>query len=463
MRNHWTLGVSLIFLLSIPARAQVTIHIVEVPQSTPEGSGLYFASSINNWNPGDQNFMLDLREDGDYWIDLPPGSGQIEFKFTRGSWESVEGNETGGFRPNRTYTYGTADTLNLTILSWEDLDGPGSMGSTANDQVMVWDTAMFIPQLDRYRRVWVYLPRDYETSGKSYRVLYMHDGQNIFDVSTSFAGEWEVDETLSGLEEQGFESAIVVAVDNGGSYRFDEYSPFINPEYGGGEGDLYLDFLIETLMPRVDSTFRTLKGPENTGIMGSSLGGLISHYACFRNPEVFGKIGIFSPSYWFSEEYFTYTASRGKTGQSRIILLAGEGEETIATGTQEMYDLLLEEGFTADQLRMEIVPDGEHSEWFWAREFKDAFMWLFNQEQSTGRIKKETMPVDIFPNPVHDLLKIMGRGPLEVSVFNLHGMILRQECGENEIEIDVSSLPGQVLFLDIEENGEKIVHRVIKK
>nr|MDA3905446.1 alpha/beta hydrolase-fold protein [Bacteroidales bacterium] len=275
---------------------------------------------------------------------------------------------------------------------------------TANEQVMIWETAMYIPQLDRYRRIWVYLPQDYTTSTKSYRVLYMHDGQNVFDASTSFAGEWEVDETLTELENQGFETAIVVAVDNGELHRTDEYSPFINTQYGGGEGDAYLDFIIETLKPQIDAEFRTLVGSENTGIMGSSMGGLISYYAYFRNPEVFGKIGVFSPAFWFSEEYFSYSISQGKIGSPKIYLLAGALEAGFVESTQAMYDTLMDIGFTSEEVKIVIEADGQHSEWFWAREFKDAFMWLFNSEDISDVQNISFSEIQLFPNPAKDKL-----------------------------------------------------------
>jgi hypothetical protein len=119
---------------------------------------------------------------------------QEDLQASRGSWQTVEGNESGGFLPNRNFTFGSADTLWIAILSWEDL---GGTGSTAAENVIIMDEAFYMPQLNRHRRIWLYLPPDYETSGKDYPVLYMHDGQNLFDHYTSFAGEWEVDETLN--------------------------------------------------------------------------------------------------------------------------------------------------------------------------------------------------------------------------------------------------------------------------
>ena len=144
----------------------------------------------------------------------------------------VETQLSGAQLPNRTYAYtGGIDTLHCTILGWDDFQ-PGSHTITPN--VKVLDGNFLIPQLqNRSRRIWIYLPDDYYTSSKTYRVVYMHDGQNVFDAATSFSGEWGVDDTLHAYELLGDTASIVVAIDNGGALRLDEYCPYINPTYGG--------------------------------------------------------------------------------------------------------------------------------------------------------------------------------------------------------------------------------------
>ncbi|MDV7392611.1 alpha/beta hydrolase-fold protein, partial [Arthrospira platensis SPKY1] len=168
-----------------------------------------------------------------------------------------EGNANGGFLPNRTFNFtGNPQTLNLSILTWEDLGGGSNSTAAANVQIM--NNAFFMPQLNRSRRIWVYLPPDYNTSNKHYPVIYMKDGQNLFDQATSFSGEWQVDETLNTLFNQGDYGAIVVGIDNGGSERLNEYSPWVNAQYGGGQGNAYMAFVAETLKPHIDANFRTL-------------------------------------------------------------------------------------------------------------------------------------------------------------------------------------------------------------
>lgn len=443
--------------------AQITLQVTSIPANSPQNAQVYVAGSFNNWNPGDTTYWLTLKN-GSYWISLPLGSGTVEFKFTRGSWATVEGNANGQFRPNRTYTYGNGDTVKLSILSWEDLGGGGA--STANKQVQLWQSSMFIPQLNRNRKIWVYLPQNYSDTSKRFPVLYMHDGQNVFDANTSFAGEWKVDEALVQLENEGYSSAIVVAIENGGTKRIDEYSPFVNAQYGGGEGDDYLDFIVQTLKPKVDSTFRTLTDANHTGIMGSSMGGIISHYAHFRHPDVFGRAGVFSPAFWFSNSFYTYTASKGKIGTPRIYQIAGELEAQIAKSTVDMDRLLKQEGFTAAELQTFIVAGGEHSEWFWAKEFRSAFLWLFQPANVSVNEVENPLGLKIFPNPASDMVHLEGEGKFRLRILDSNGIELYQTNFQNQTDINLKEvLSAQnigLLFIHIDSGKKASVFKLMR-
>jgi predicted alpha/beta superfamily hydrolase len=156
------------------------------------------------------------------------------------------------------------------------------------------------PQLGNQRQILVYLPPSYnKDSGRRYPVLYMQDGQNLFDNATSFAGEWGVDEAMEELAHQEGLEAIVVGIPNAGRMRLAEYSPFPDSQLGGGLGDKYVAFVAYTVKPLIDRDFRTLLAQPQCGIMGSSMGGLISLYAFFHRPDVFGFAGVMSPSLWF--------------------------------------------------------------------------------------------------------------------------------------------------------------------
>lgn len=261
---------------------------------------------------------------------------------------------------------------------------PAPRRSTASASVHIVSDSFPIPQLGRTRRVWIYLPPGYAGSSARYPVLYMHDGQNVFDAATSFAGEWGVDETLDRLRAGGDPGVIVVAVDNDGAHRMDEYDPWkaADPKLGGGEGDAYVDFLVHTLKPYIDRHYRTLPDREHTGIMGSSMGGLISLYAALEHPDVFGRAGIFSCACWVVKRQVLALTRRaaGMRSPPRLYFVAG-GRETPdgqqARDQREVVDSLVAAGIPAAALRARVAPDGEHREWFWRREFGAAYRWLF--------------------------------------------------------------------------------------
>jgi predicted alpha/beta superfamily hydrolase len=153
----------------------------------------------------------------------------------------------------------------------------------------------------------------------------MHDGQNLFDQNTSYSGEWEVDETMEKLAKDDLE-AIVVGIPNMGIHRLAEYSPFHDLYHGQGRGDRYIAFICDTLKPLIDQDFRTRPEPENTGILGSSMGGLISLYAFFHRPDTFGLVGSMSPSVWYADlEIFNYVR-RASKNPGKIYLDVGTRE-----------------------------------------------------------------------------------------------------------------------------------------
>lgn len=362
------------FATAIVSAAELTIIVTSVPANTPPDESIFVAGNFNGWNPGDANYQLATNSNGEPQITIS-ASGQITFKFTRGSWETVEGNENGGFLPDRTFVMGSADTLEVTILSWED---QGGTVHTAAENVVVMDEEFYMPQLNRHRRIWLYLPPDYDASGKSYPVLYMHDGQNLFDIATAFAGEWEVDEALNLLAADGKQVPIVVGIDNGGNYRIDEYTPWANPQYGGGAGDLYARFIVETLKPYIDQHYRTLPNRDHTGVMGSSLGGLISHYIGMKYQNVFSKAGIFSPSYWFNDSVYDFSYLTGAQHPMRLYIMGGFAESGgLVQQMNKMKDTLVATGFRPDQLMLKVVEGGQHNEALWRSQFSEAYQWLF--------------------------------------------------------------------------------------
>jgi len=252
---------------------------------------------------------------------------------------------------------------------------------TATANVTVLEQIFTIEQLNRQRNLRIYLPPDYETTEHHYPVLYMHDAQNIFDDATSYAGEWGVDETLNRLaKEQGL-SLIVVGIDNGAELRMNELSPWPNKDFGAAEGEQYMDFIVHVVKPYIDENYRTLKDQNNTAIMGSSMGGLISHYGIFKYADFFSKAGIFSPSFWFSEQVFPFSMPEKLAANSRLYFLVGgeEGADVVAD-VNKMTTQLVNNGFNKNNLVSKVVAKGEHNELFWRTEFPEAILWMFQQQ-----------------------------------------------------------------------------------
>jgi alpha-amylase len=379
-----------------PLAAQLTIRLAALPPSTPPGATVHVAGTFNGWNPAAPGFTLEPRANGALELTLPDSvRGVIEFKFTLGSWETVETDASGGGVPNRSFTIPRtgAVTLTATVASWSG-GKHAARASTASSSVTVLSDSFAIPQLGRTRRVLVYLPPDYATSTTRYPVLYMHDAQNVFDDATSFAGEWGVDETLDRLHAHGDPGAIVVAVDNGGSHRMDEYNPWksVDGNHGGGEGDAYVEFLVKTLKPYVDAHYRTRGDREHTGVMGSSMGGLISLYAALKYPDVFGRAGVFSCACWVAGPRILEMARRARPSHPlpRLYFVAGGLETNDGSQGRDqklVIDSLVAAGFPLGTSIRSFVPaDGRHSEWFWRREFPAAYQWLFGDSASVAAL-----------------------------------------------------------------------------
>jgi predicted alpha/beta superfamily hydrolase len=252
--------------------------------------------------------------------------------------------------------------------------------STAQPNVHVLPTPFEIPGLNRQRTVRVYLPPGYEGSRRRYPVLYMHDGQNLFDDATAYAGEWGVDETLNALAQSQGLRLIVVGIDNGGVERIHELNPFDNPEFGRGEGEQYLAFVVKVLKPWVDQHYRTRPDRRHTAIMGSSMGGLISSYALSHYPEVFGGAGVFSPAYWMAPQVFADTEAHPPRTSARIYFYAGGSESgTMVSDMKRMVALLERAGLPPRRLEVTINPVGQHNEAAWRAEFPRAVTWLFGR------------------------------------------------------------------------------------
>lgn len=254
--------------------------------------------------------------------------------------------------------------------------------------------ALHSPQLQNERDIVVWLPVSYEQTDHRYPVIYMHDGQNLFDANTAPFGEWRVDESMTALADEGIE-AIIVGIPNTGDQRLYEYSPYSDYFRGTefiGRGDLYLKFIVETVKPLIDSSFRTDTSADKTAIAGSSMGGLISLYGLLTYPEVFGLCGAFSPAYWFGSSGLINTVREKATGSGRVYMDVGTLEGPTLTrwrgegadhnsayvrGVRDVFAVLVDKGYRIDDTVRYVEDKGaKHNEAAWAARFPDAIRFL---------------------------------------------------------------------------------------
>lgn len=250
--------------------------------------------------------------------------------------------------------------------------------STAQPGVSLPSGELDMPGLERKRQIRLYLPPGYAASDKRYPVLYMHDAQNLFDAATAHAGEWQVDEAMDALAREGKLEAIVVGIDNGREKRMTELNPFDHTHFGKGEGERYMNFVVNTVKPLIDARYRTMPDRANTAVMGSSMGGLISQYAIHQHPNVFSKAGIFSPAYLIGHGMFKTAAAKPAPPDARLYLLIGTREgRAMVDQTGRMRDDLVKSGHPPANTALKIVRGGEHNEAFWSSEFRQAVLWMF--------------------------------------------------------------------------------------
>jgi len=238
--------------------------------------------------------------------------------------------------------------------------------------------------LDHNRDVIVYLPPGYDREEhRRYPALYLNDGQNLFDSATAFGGvEWGVDETSQGLIEAGKIAPLIIAgIYNTGEHRIEEYTPTVDPKLKrGGKADAYGRFLVEELKPFLDRRYRTLPGPEHTGLGGSSLGGLVSIYLGLKYPQVFGKLMVMSPSVWWDRGVILRIVEGLRAKPStRIWLDIGTKEGQYAPGhVRRLRDQFVAQGWRLDaDLKFMEVKDGQHNEADWGKRVGTALEFLF--------------------------------------------------------------------------------------
>jgi len=363
----------LLAAINLLAQYKVQFYFKKLPAYHKQTDKVYVAGSFNNWNPKDEKYAVVISNNKS-GIAVNLSKGRYEYKFTHGGWEAVESGNEAFPTQNRMITVESDTTVYVEIDHWADHFAKKPKQTTASKNVSILDTAFYIPQLNRHRRTWIYLPESYATTKTKYPVLYMHDGQNIFDNATAGFGEWGVDEALDTLGKI-YGEVIVVAMDHGAEKRINEYSPFDMEKYGKGDGDAYVDFLAKTLMPYINKNYRTKKDAKHTAIAGSSMGGLISLFAILKHPKKFGAAGVFSPAFWIVPQLKEYAAKKASKVKGRLYFYAGLLEsEAMVPDMLSVFEIL-NKGSKA-KLKSHIRSEGKHNEATWRDEFPLFYEWL---------------------------------------------------------------------------------------
>ena len=383
----------------------VTFNIT-LPYAIAEDQNISMGSNLNGWDPGNVDYFATKIDDLTYQLvlELTTIPNIIEYKWTvqdpdnSSIWAMVEKSEQGMEIGNRTTTGSKGETIIIDDIIGNFAAVTGGPNSTVLGNLEII-TNFVIPQIDIHDttiRIWT--PSTYDPDDKTinYPVIYMHDGQNLFDVATAYAGEWGIDETIEDFISRSIHSgAIVVGIDNSGGYRQNTYTPewdgpglgfdaeYLN-QFPSNEtyGDRYAQFIVDTLKPYIDENYNTLTDRENTSIAGSSMGGLISFYVGLKYMDVFGSIGIFSPAFQVATETgrHTFIDSLDFTGNNlpKVYIDGGELEGNFTRFVEMIANELYDAGLPAENILTLIEDNQGHNEAAWRARFPNAFIWFYN-------------------------------------------------------------------------------------
>lgn len=366
--------------ISSYSQDEITITIEVESKNIPDGSVIYITGNdekLGNWQPDIVN--LDETENGKWKAIFSFQKGRkLEFKFTRGSWDTEALNEDGTIPPNYSFEVQSDTTISFAINLWADQVERKIQGQITGT---VEYYKNFSGRGIKPRDVIVWLPPDYySNTNERYPVLYMHDGQNIVDPSTStFQVDWQIDEAADSLIKKEFIEPIIIVGIYNTSDRNSEYSE-------SDTGYAYMNFIVDSLKPFIDRCYRTKPDRENTTNGGGSLGGLISLILVWEYSDIFSKAFCFSPAfnidrYNFVDNVLEYS---GNKKDIRLFINNGDNEldTQLQTGVDEMLAALIKQGFKAkdDYLYIKSV-NSQHSERDWSKNISKALIYLFGTEK----------------------------------------------------------------------------------
>ncbi|WP_317173148.1 alpha/beta hydrolase [Flavobacterium soyangense] len=338
---------------------------------------VYISGNFNSWITQDKDFLMERIGNNLYQYEFPNDFNYPEellYKFTKGDWSEVEIDAHGNRTENRS-TKKHSGIQNEYVARWRRNWLPFKQSFLP--QVLLISDEFEIPQLNKTRKIWALLPHDYDSTNERYPVMYLQDAQNLFNEEAQY-GNWEIDKKLAVMSEYKIGKIIIIAIEHAEKDRIKEYNVG-KTVLGKGQGKKYIRFVTETLKPFVDSNFRTKKEREYTGIGGSSMGGLVSIFSGLRNPEVYGKLMIFSPSLWVVPK-LKIDSELKATDDTKIYLYAGGDESvTMIEHVRNFKKNILASEFVKDKMKISLSINmvGKHNETYWSDEFPKAIEWLF--------------------------------------------------------------------------------------
>lgn len=360
------------------------VFTLELHTHHEEAQPIYAVGNFNQWRLFDENFRMQPVGENLLKLDIPAANlpDVLEYKYARGSWDYVELRDDGSDRPNRKVPKRQGHSTDE-VSRWRQ---DGFLYAAHLLPIIEVITAdIQLPEEVRTRRMAALLPHDYYQTDKRYPVLYLQDGQNLFDDYAPF-GNWAVDKRLAQLKADGKGDVIVVAIDHAADKRIVEFTPTAaTTQFGQGQGRKYACFLAEILKPYIDGRYRTLPDAAHTGIGGSSMGGLISIYAGMMYPHVYGRLMIFSPSLWVTPNIQFQLLNFHEAYSGRVYLYGGRKESRSMVPNLRRLRQAVEEHAhdRKPEFCLSIDPNGEHNEARWGQEFPIALQWLFFHKHSS--------------------------------------------------------------------------------
>lgn len=365
---------------------------METPHNEPFPYVINIVGTFNQWSM-DKNSRLNWNEtERKYQFMIPLGHKPVLFNlYKEEDWQNPLATESG-----KPFTCGfindveQTSTVNIKFHGWAKDKFRKEIDTVGGQIITIKDFPM--KSLQRSGDIFIYLPKGYyEQQNKSYPVVYMLDGQNLFSERLSYSYEWKVDETLIA----GQKELIVVGISNGPN-RWSEYNPWDSVNYMGahseGTGERTIQFIKNELKPNIDQNYRTLHTSENTALIGSSLGGLMALYAAIEYGDTFGRVAALSPSFSFSTaeaqvaldpkySNLIQAVKASKTNKNtKIYFDVGEVEYGSFDLVEELHDSFIYTGYNRKQLKMVKDKLGRHCELDWSKRLPIALNWLFEQK-----------------------------------------------------------------------------------